>query len=147
MSSIDPWEGKNCDDVSVYLVASTPDAEVQALWWDVVEPARPERLGTGRLLFWVGVMRWPEGGISGGRGIDPREIAAFRSARTLDGVADVAQDVADLAAEEEQCEDRDDGDQGQDERVLREPLTTGCDPIPSEAGRSLAFECPSDDPP
>src|SRR5579862_4579823 len=40
----------------------------------------------------------------------------------LDRVADVAQDRADLAAQEEQGNDRDDRDQGQDEGVLGEAL-------------------------
>ena len=40
----------------------------------------------------------------------------------LDGLADRAQDRADLAAEEDQGDDRDDGDEGEDQRVLGEAL-------------------------
>src|SRR5207249_9042362 len=50
----------------------------------------------------------------------------------LDGVADVAEDLADAAAQEDQGDDRHDGDEGEDQRVLRETLavlvaTEGCD--------------------
>src|SRR5919107_1326716 len=37
-------------------------------------------------------------------------------------VTDDAEDVADLAAQENQGQDRDDGDEGEDQRVLREAL-------------------------
>ena len=40
----------------------------------------------------------------------------------LDRVADRAQDRADLAAQEDEGDDRDDRDQGEDQRVLRETL-------------------------
>jgi hypothetical protein len=39
-----------------------------------------------------------------------------------DGIADVAEDAADLTAKEDQREDRDDRDEGEDQRVLRETL-------------------------
>src|ERR1700694_5750052 len=40
----------------------------------------------------------------------------------LDGAADGAQHLADLAAEEDKGDDREDRDQGEDQRVLRESL-------------------------
>src|SRR3954452_24411941 len=50
----------------------------------------------------------------------------------LDRRADLRQDRADLLAEEDQGDDRDDRDEGEDQRVLRETLaflvpTDGCD--------------------
>ncbi len=78
LSPINPFEGKDYDDVTVYLVAGTTDAQVQALWCDVVVPARPERLGKGELWFDIGVTRWPEPGglyaISGGRLVWARDL-------------------------------------------------------------------------
>src|SRR5712691_9065386 len=40
----------------------------------------------------------------------------------LDGVADVAEDLGDLAAEEDECDDRDDRDEGEDQGVFSEAL-------------------------
>src|SRR5215204_2432655 len=42
--------------------------------------------------------------------------------RVLDGVADRAQDLADLAAQEDEGDDRDDRDEGEDQGVLGESL-------------------------
>src|SRR3954464_622152 len=47
---------------------------------------------------------------------------AVRSSRQLDVLADGAEDLADRRAQEEQGEDRHDGDEGEDQRVLRETL-------------------------
>ena len=47
---------------------------------------------------------------------------AGRSRLGLERVAEFAQDRADLSAEEEQRDDREDRDQGKDQRVLRESL-------------------------
>src|SRR5204862_5756335 len=41
---------------------------------------------------------------------------------SLDGIADRAQDLADLAAQEDEGDDRDDGDEREDQRVLGETL-------------------------
>src|SRR5580765_1302010 len=51
---------------------------------------------------------------------EPRGLAS-----QLDRVADVAQDRRDLAAEEDECDDRDDGDQGKNQGIFRETLTLG----------------------
>src|SRR5664279_2196480 len=48
---------------------------------------------------------------------------ASRERLVLDRAADGAQNRADLAAQEDQGDDRDDRDEGEDERVLGEPLT------------------------
>ena len=42
----------------------------------------------------------------------------------LDGVTDVAQDLADLIAQEDEGNDRDDRDKREDQRVLRETLAS-----------------------
>src|SRR3954464_1993743 len=47
---------------------------------------------------------------------------AVRSSRQLDVLTDRAEDLADRRAQEEQGEDRHDGDEGEDQRVLRETL-------------------------
>src|SRR5450756_559002 len=49
-------------------------------------------------------------------------IPAALQTVTLDRVADGAQDRLDLPAEEDQSDDREDRDQGEDQRVLRESL-------------------------
>src|SRR4051812_28319959 len=43
--------------------------------------------------------------------------------RTLDRVADVAEDAGNLAAQEDKGDDRDDGDESEDQRILGETLT------------------------
>ena len=53
-------------------------------------------------------------------------------ARSLDRVADGAQDPRDLLAKEDQRDDRDDGDEGKDQRVLGETLAVLVAPNGSE---------------
>jgi hypothetical protein len=76
VSPINPWGGKHSDDIYVYLSAKVTDAEVQALWCDVVVPARPERLGNGRVVFAIGVTRLASGSLSGGRYVFAEELPA-----------------------------------------------------------------------
>src|SRR5712671_4539598 len=57
------------------------------------------------------------------RSAPPRVLANPGFAFQLDRVADVAQDRRDLAAQEDECDDRDDGDEGKNQRVFRETLT------------------------
>src|SRR6478752_2299038 len=52
----------------------------------------------------------------------PRRSYPISSERRLDRRTDLAQDGADLAAQEDEGDDRDDRDQGEDQRVLRETL-------------------------
>src|SRR4051794_22099240 len=55
----------------------------------------------------------------------------------LDRAADRAQDLADLAAEEDQGDDRDDRDEGEDQRVLRETLAFV---VPTNSGEETMNE-------
>src|SRR2546427_10828676 len=64
--------------------------------------------------------------------------------RRLDGVADVAQDLRDLAAQEDECDDRDDRDEGEDQRVLRETLTLGPAELPAQRGQQAVEDAHSD---
>src|SRR5439155_1396168 len=56
----------------------------------------------------------------------------------LDGIADVAQDRRDLAAEEDEGDDRDDGDEREDQRVLGQTLALL---VPTNGGEELLNEC------
>src|SRR5664280_567860 len=57
--------------------------------------------------------------------IGPGRVYGHASRRPvpLDRLSDGAEDLADLAAEEDEGHDREDRDQGEDQRVLREALT------------------------
>src|SRR3954469_4872064 len=64
-------------------------------------------------------------GLSSGRTWNGRRTSRrpnLQGARELDRVADVRQDRRDLAAQEDEGHDRDDGDEREDQRVLRETL-------------------------
>ena len=54
--------------------------------------------------------------------VSDRAALSMRS-EALDRVTDVAENLRDLAAQEDEGDDRDDRDQGEDQRVLRETLT------------------------
>src|SRR6188508_2260115 len=55
----------------------------------------------------------------------------------LDRAADRAQDLADLAAQEDEGDDRDDGDEREDQRVLREALALF---VPMQRGEDVVDE-------
>src|SRR4029078_6612014 len=65
---------------------------------------------------------------------DRRSLSLIRGTR-LDRAADRAQDRADLAAQEDQGNDRDDGDEGEDQRVFGETLAIL---VPAERGEERA---------
>src|SRR5204862_301576 len=55
----------------------------------------------------------------------------------LDGVTDVAQDLADLIAQEDEGNDRDDRDKREDQRVLRETLAFLVAPLRAAGSRAM----------
>src|SRR6266446_751444 len=68
-----------------------------------------------------------------------RELLPARAVcRGLDRVADVAEDRRDLAAEEDEGDDRDDGDEREDQRVLGQTLALL---VPTNGDEELLNEC------
>src|SRR5688572_19595174 len=70
----------------------------------------------------------------------PRGPAVVGGSR-LDRAADRAQDLADLAAQEDEGNDRDDRDEGEDQRVLREALAIFAAELLDRAKVEIGEQC------
>jgi hypothetical protein len=80
VSPKNPLQGKDYEDVFVYLAEDATDDQVAHLWCDVVLPARPDRLGQGRVRLEAGFTQHPDGSVSGGRDVDVPSCPAVPSA-------------------------------------------------------------------
>jgi hypothetical protein len=67
LSPVNPWEGKDYEDIILYLVNDVTDEAAFDLWCTVIVPAGADRLGPkGEVRMYKGIVKWPGGGISGG---------------------------------------------------------------------------------
>jgi hypothetical protein len=67
VSPKNPLEGKDQEDVYVYLTDSATDDEVRQVWCNVMLPAGPDRLSPGGVILEKGFTFHPEGSVSGGQ--------------------------------------------------------------------------------
>jgi hypothetical protein len=65
VSPKNPFEGKDYEDVYIYLSADVTDEQVAHLWCDVVLPAGPDRLSPGSVHLWRGEHTAMNGAVSG----------------------------------------------------------------------------------
>ena len=70
VSPKNPFQGKDHEDVFVYLAASATDDEVRHVWCDVILPAGPDSLGGGRVVMYLGTVTYSNGVQSGGERLD-----------------------------------------------------------------------------
>ena len=65
-----PFEGKDYEDVTVYLTDSATDDEVRQVWCEAILPARPDSLGQGQVRMYRGTVTYPNGAQSGRERLD-----------------------------------------------------------------------------
>ena len=71
VSPVNPLQGKNHDDVGVFLAKDVTDGQVRDMWCTVVMPADPSRLSPGAVTLEKGAEFPANGGIIGGTYVDP----------------------------------------------------------------------------
>jgi len=70
VSPKNPFEGKDQEDLHVYLTDGVTDDEVRHLWCDVILPAGPDRLSPGGVHLSKGARPGPGGGEIGTTAVD-----------------------------------------------------------------------------
>jgi len=70
VSPKNPFEGKDFEDVDVYLSDSATSNDVRQVWCEVILPAGPDGLGQGQVRMYRGTVTHPNGAQSGRERLD-----------------------------------------------------------------------------